>query len=325
TYFAGERARAAFAGCAAHSMIPLEMLPSAAFGLVLNISVHSVGWGFPRGGTQKLTDALAAYFSSLGGEIKTNERVENLDDLPPAKIILCDLTPRQILKIAGHRLPAGYKRRLEKYKYGAGAFKMDFALSDPIPWKSKECSSAATVHLGGTFDEIANGERKIRRGETAEKPFVLLAQQSLFDASRAPAGKHTAWAYCHVPHGSNSDMTEAIENQIERFAPGFRDSITAKNVLSPADLERRNANLVGGDINGGAGILSQFFTRPVLSLNPYRTPVRGLYICSSSTPPGGGVHGMCGFHAARVALADLKIGISAQINQNYRFGRKSPI
>lgn len=301
-YFQGSRARAVFAGLAAHSMIPLEMLPSASIGLVLAISAHAVGWALPRGGTQKITDALAAHFQHLGGEIKTNTRVETLDELPPAKAILFDLTPRQIVKICGRRLPDNYRRKLEKYKYGMGAFKIDWALSEPIPWKAKECLQAGTVHLGGTLDEIAGSETSVWRGEIAEKPYVLTAQQSLFDASRAPAGKHTAWAYAHVPNGSTVDMTEKIENQIERFAPGFRDCVLARSVLSPLDLEKRNANLVGGDINGGAAILSQLFTRPVVSFDPYRTPVENLYICSSSTPPGGGVHGMCGYHAARTAL-----------------------
>lgn len=304
-YFSDERARAAFAGCAAHSMIPLEDVPSAAIGFVLAITAHSVGWGFPRGGAQKISDALAGYFLFLGGEIKTNTSVENIDELPASRVVLFDVTPRQIIKIAGHRLPASYKKRLENYQYGAGVFKMDFALSEPLPWRAKECASAGTVHLGGGFDEIAESERKTGRGEISEKPFVLLAQNSLFDSSRAPAGKHTAWAYCHVPNNSAVDMTEKIENQIERFAPGFRDCILAKNVMSPSDLENYNANYVGGDIGGGANVLSQLFTRPTLSWNPYSTPAKGIYICSSSTPPGGGVHGMCGYHAARTVLADL--------------------
>lgn len=307
SFFQGTRARAAFAGLAAHSMIPLETLPSAAFGLVLAISVHAVGWAIPRGGTQKITDALAAHFRSLGGEIQTGTRVETFDELPPAKMILCDLTPRQILKIAGQKLPENYKRRLEKFKYGMGAYKIDWALSEPIPWLARECGLAGTVHLGGNFDEIAASESAAWRGEISRKPYVLVAQQSLFDETRAPEGKHTGWAYCHVPHGSTVSMTEIIEAQIERYAPGFRECILARSVLSPLELERRNANVIGGDINGGAGILSQLFTRPVVSLNPYRMPARGLYICSSSTPPGGGVHGMCGFHAAQTALADFKV------------------
>ncbi|CAN5582558.1 NAD(P)/FAD-dependent oxidoreductase [soil metagenome] len=301
-YFKETRARAMFAGNAAHSMIPLEDIPSAAFGLMLTLLGHSAGWGFPRGGTQNLSDALAKYFQSLGGEIETGNRVENIDDLPKSQTILFDLTPRQIIKIAGHHLPENYKKRLATYKYGAGVFKMDFALSEPIPWKSKECLEAGTVHLGGTFEEIARSEREHSEGKISEKPFVLLAQHTLFDTTRAPAGKHTAWAYCHVPNGATADMTEQIENQIERFAPGFKDCILAKAVKSPLELERYNANNIGGDINGGAGILSQLFTRPVAKLNPYVIPSKGLYICSSSTPPGGGVHGMCGYHAAKTVL-----------------------
>lgn len=302
-YFAGARARAVFGGCAAHSMIPLEDLPSAAIGFVLTLAAHAVGWVFPRGGTQKLTDALAGYFLALGGEIKTNCPVENVDELPSARAILFDVTPRQILQIAGRRLPAGYKKRLENYRYGAGAFKMDFALSEPIPWTAKDCALAGTVHLGGDFDEIAESERRHANGRASEKPFVLLAQNSLFDDARAPAGKHTAWAYCHVPNGAAVDMSEQIENQIERFAPGFRDCVLAKSVIPPADLEKYNANYVGGHVNGGANILSQLFTRPVASFNPYKIPAEGFYICSASTPPGAGVHGMCGFHAARAVLS----------------------
>lgn len=303
-YFNEPRARAIFGGCAAHSMISLEKLPSAAIGFVLTLTAHAVGWQFPRGGTQKITNALADYFLSLGGEIRTNWRVENIDALPPSRTILFDLTPRQILKIAGHRLPENYKKRLGNYRYGAGAFKMDFALNHPIPWRANECALAGTIHLGGDFDEIAESESEHQRGRTAEKPFVLIAQTSLFDDTRAPEGGHTAWAYCHVPNNAKIDMTERIENQIERFAPGFRDCILAKSVLSPTDLENYNANYVGGDISGGANILSQLFTRPVTSFDPYKIPAKGFYICSAATPPGGGVHGMCGFHAAESALAN---------------------
>ena len=302
SHFSGIRARALFAGNAAHAMIPLEDLPSAAFGLVLQLAAHAVGWAFPSGGAGKISEALAAYFTELGGEIKTSWQVENIDELPAARAILFDLTPRQIIKIAGHRLPNDYKRRLENYQYGAGVFKMDFALSEPIPWRASECAQAGTVHLGGTFNEIAESERENADGQISEKPFVLVAQNSLFDASRAPLGKHTAWAYCHVPNGSSVDMTAQIEHQIERFAPGFRDCILAKSVMSPAALENYNSNYIGGDINGGAGILSQIFTRPIVKFNPYSMPSENLYICSSSTPPGGGVHGMCGFHAAQAAL-----------------------
>lgn len=301
-YFKETRARALFAGNAAHSMIPLEDIPSAAFGLVLLLTAHAVGWGFPKGGAKNITSALRDYFYSLGGEIETNHRVENIDELPKSKAVLFDITPRQIIKIAGHRLPESYKKRLEKYKYGAGVFKMDFALSEPIPWQAEECFEAGTVHLGGTFEEIAASEREHEQGKFSEKPFVLLAQHTLFDVTRAPENKHTAWAYCHVPNGSTVDMTDAIENQIERFAPGFRDCILAKAVKNPAQIENYNANYIGGDINGGAGNLSQLFTRPVVKINPYAMPTKGFYICSSSTPPGGGVHGMCGYHAAKSVL-----------------------
>ncbi len=304
SYFSGERARALFAGNAAHSMIPLEDIPSAAFGLVLQLSAHAVGWGFPKGGAKNIASALGDYFLSLGGKIEVNNRIENIDELPKSKAILFDITPRQIVKIAGHRLPDSFRKRLENFKYGSGVFKMDFALSAPIPWTAKECYEAGTVHLGGTFEEIAVSERDHTSGKISENPFVLLVQNSLFDQTRAPAGKHTAWAYCHVPHNSPVDMTAIIENQIKRFAPGFRDCILAKSVKFPADLERSNANYIGGDINGGAGNLTQLFTRPVAKINPYSMPAKGLYICSSSTPPGGGVHGMCGYHAAQSVLKD---------------------
>ena len=301
-YFGETRARALFAGNAAHSMIPLEDIPSAAFGLVLLLTAHAVGWGFAKGGTQKVSFALGEYFRFLGGAIQTNYAVENVDDLPPSQVVLFDITPRQIIRIAGHRLPVSYRRRLETYQYGAGVFKMDFALSEPVPWRAQECFEAATVHLGGTFEEIAASERAHNDGKISDKPFVLLAQQTLFDETRAPAGKHTAWAYCHVPNGSTVDMTTRIENQIERFAPGFRDCILAKAVKTPDALESYNANYIGGDINGGAGTLRQLFTRPVAKIDPYRIPAKGLYICSASTPPGGGVHGMCGYHAAQSVL-----------------------
>jgi phytoene dehydrogenase-like protein len=301
--FHGERARAAFAGMAAHSQLPLEQPATAAFGLVLNILAHVVGWPFPRGGSQRIADALASYLRSLGGEITTGAPVDSLGELPPARVILCDVTPRQLLAIAGVRLAAGYQRQLRRYRYGMGVFKLDWALEGPIPWKAAACARAATVHVGGTLDEIAESERAAWQGRHTERPFVLVAQPSLFDSTRAPAGKHTAWAYCHVPHGSNFDMSERIESQIERFAPGFRERILARSVLDPAGLERRNANLVGGDINGGVQDLRQLFFRPTWRL--YSTSSRGLYICSASTPPGGGVHGMCGYHAATRALRDL--------------------
>jgi phytoene dehydrogenase-like protein len=300
--FKTERAKGLFAGLVAHSMLPLEYWGSAAFGLVLAISGHSVGWPLARGGSQKLTDALAGYLLSLGGEIVARRSVQKLDELPPARVVLCDVTPRQLLTIAGENFSQSYRRKLAGYRYGMGAFKMDWALSGPMPWKARECARAATVHLGGTLAEIAFSERSAWRGEHVEKPFVLLVQPSLFDPSRAPEGKHTLWGYCHVPNGSIFDMTERIEKQIERFAPGFGDLVIRRSVMSPRELEKRNPNLVGGDINGGAAILSQLFFRPTVKM--YRTSVKGLYLCSASTPPGGGVHGMCGHFAALQALKD---------------------
>ena len=300
--FRGERARSLFAGMAAHSMLPLEKAASASFGLVLGITGHAVGWPIPRGGSQKIADALASLLRSLGGEIETNARVDSIDDLPPARQILCDITPRQLLRIAGHQLPANFRRQLERYRYGLAAYKLDYALSAPVPWKAKECSRAATIHLGGTLAEIAASESAAWEGNHHEKPYVLVVQPSLFDDSRAPGDQHTLWAYCHVPNGSTFDMTLRVENQIERFAPGFRDLILARNVLSPAALEKHNANLVGGDINGGVQDLPQLFLRPTRGL--YKTPRQGLYLCSASTPPGGGVHGMCGYFAAQLALGD---------------------
>ena len=303
--FEGERARGLFAGNAAHSFLPLEQRPSAMFGLVLGVLGHAVGWPFPRGGSQRLADALTSYLRSLGGEIFTGVRVRSVDEVPKTRAVLFDVTPRQLLDIAEEHFTQRYQNALKRYRYGPGVFKVDFALDGPIPWRAHECSRAGTVHLGATLDEISAGEAAVWRGEHPERPFVLLAQQSLFDPTRAPAGKHTVWTYCHVPNGSTFDMSGRIEGQIERFAPGFKERILAKNAMGPADLERRNANLVGGDINGGVMDLRQIFARPVARPNPYSTPAKGLYICSSSTPPGGGVHGMCGYLAARVALRYL--------------------
>lgn len=302
TVFRGEPARGFFAGLAAHAIMPLERVPTAAFGIMLGVLGHAVGWPIPRGGAQSIANALGSYFQSLGGEILTDARIESLDDLPTARDIVCDVTPRQLVKIAGERLPDGYRRRLGRFRYGPGVFKIDWALGGPIPWTATDCRLAGTVHLGATLPDIAASERGMWSGTPAERPYVLLAQQSLFDASRAPDGKHTAWAYCHVPHGSTHDMTASIERQIERFAPGFRDRILARHVLGPAAMERYNPNYIGGDINGGVQDLFQHFTRPVASSSPYTTPAPGLFICSSSTPPGGGVHGMCGYFAARAVV-----------------------
>lgn len=299
--FRGERARALFAGMAGHAVLPLDKAGSAAFAWVLTLTAHAPGWPIPRGGSQSLANALASYFQSLGGHIVTGSAVRSLDELTEAGIILCDISPRQLLQIAGARLPDAYCRKLERFRYGPGAYKMDWALRAPIPWRAPECARAATVHLGGTLDEISASERAVWDGLVEDQPYTLVVQPSLFDSSRAPAGAHTAWGYCHVPNGSIEDMSGRIEAQIERFAPGFRDTILGRSIRTPADLERHNANLVGGDINGGAQNLSQLFLRPNRSL--YRTPLRGVYLCSASTPPGGGVHGMCGYFAAQLALS----------------------
>jgi phytoene dehydrogenase-like protein len=282
--------------------LPLERRASASFGLVLLTLAHVSGWPFPRGGSQAIADALAARLHSLGGEIETGHHVSSLRELPSSKLVLCDVAPRQLIALAGNDLPGRYRRRLERWRYGPGAFKVDYALDGPIPWRAPEVAEAATVHLGGTLEEIADSERAAWEGRHAERPFVLLAQQSLFDETRAPAGKHTAWAYCHVPNGSTFDMRDRVEAQIERFAPGFRDSVLACSARNTADLERENPNLVGGDITGGANTLAQLVARPARRLVPYSTPLPGLYICSASTPPGAGVHGMSGYLAARTAL-----------------------
>jgi phytoene dehydrogenase-like protein len=283
-------------------MLSLSSPASAAFGVVLMLGAHQVGWPVARGGSQRLADALASHLRSLGGEIETGRWVESLDELAGFGTTLLDVTPRQMLRLAGPRFPPGYARRLGRYRYGPGVFKLDWALDAPIPWTAPEVARAGTVHVGGTLDEIAASEDAAVRGEHSERPFVLLVQPSLFDDTRAPEGKHTAWAYCHVPSGSTRDMTDTIEGQVERFAPGFMDLIAARSVLNSADIEQRNPNYIGGDINGGVQDLRQLFTRPVARPVPYSTPVDGLYICSSSTPPGGGVHGMCGYFAARAIL-----------------------
>ena len=295
--FAGERARAFFAGHAAHSMVPLERRPSAGFGLVLLALGHAVGWPFPRGGSSVLAEALAARLRELGGTIRT---ATPADELPQADLVLCDVVPRELVRLAHGRLPARYERRLLRYRHGPGVFKVDSALSAPIPWKAEPCRRAATIHLGGTLDEIAESERHNR----SSRPFVLLAQQSLFDSTRAPEPKHTAWAYCHVPNASTADRTDAIEAQVERFAPGFGELVLERSVRSPADLQAENRNYLGGDINGGLMDLGQLVFRPTPTA--YRTPLRGVYLCSSATPPGGGVHGLCGVAAARLALRDLR-------------------
>lgn len=300
--FQTARARALLAGTAAHSCLPLDRAGSASFALVLLTLAHVSGWPFPRHGSQTIADALATRLRPLGGHIETGHTVESLAELPPRTLVLCDVTPGQLLAVAGDRLPPRYRRRLGRWRYGPGAFKLDYALDGPIPWRSAEVAEAATVHVGGTLEEIAEAERAPWQGRHAERPFVILAQQSLFDDTRAPAGRHTAWAYCHVPNGSTVDMRERVEAQIERFAPGFRQRILACTARTTADLQRENPNLVGGDISGGANTLDQLARRL-----PYATPVPGLYLCSASTPPGAGVHGMCGHLAARAALADERL------------------
>ncbi|MDX1501772.1 MAG: NAD(P)/FAD-dependent oxidoreductase [Thermoanaerobaculia bacterium] len=301
--FRGARARGLFAGLAGHSVLPLERVASAAVGLVLGVAAHRVGWPFPRGGAAGIVAALLRRLEEAGGVVETGTWVESLDELPPARVVLADVGPRQLLRLAGEGLPPGYRRALARYRYGPGIFKLDLALSGPVPWSDPACARAATVHLGGTLEEIAHGEREAWRGRIADRPFVLLAQPSLFDPGRAPQGGHTLWAYCHVPHGAPDDVTAAVEGQIERFAPGFSERIVARSAMTAPQVEAWNPNCVGGDITGGVTDLRQLFARPVLSRVPYATPVRGLYLCSSSTPPGGGVHGMCGYHAARAALA----------------------
>jgi phytoene dehydrogenase-like protein len=303
--FRNERTRALFAGLAAHSFLSLDEPLSAAFGVMLGAAAHAVGWPIPRGGAQSLTKALCGHLGALGGEIKTSTHVEKLDSLPKYDATLCDVTPFQLVRLATSRLSTRYTLRLAKYRYGPAAFKVDYALRCPIPWKAAECLRAATVHLGGSAEEIADSEATMRGGRHSERPFVLVAQPSLFDPTRAPAEKHTAWAYCHVPNGSQYNMLETMEAQIERFAPGFRECVLARRVFSPAGLQKMDANLIGGDITGGSMDLKQFLFRP--TWRQYATSARDIYLCSSSTPPGGGVHGMCGYHAARLALSRMRM------------------
>ena len=303
--FKQEPARALFAGIAAHSFLALEAPVSSAFALVLGLAGHAVGWPIPRGGSQQIANALADYLRELGGSIEVNRRVETLKQLPKSRAVLLDISVWEFLRITGQQLPAEYRRRLRSFRHAPGIFKVDYALSEPIPWTAEACCRAGTIHLGGGIDEIAAAERGVARGKIPERPFTLVAQQSLFDETRAPRGQHTLWAYCHVPFDCDTDMTDRIESQIERFAPGFRDCILARHTMTATDLARSNSNLAGGDINGGAANLMQLIARPILSPTPYRTPLPGIYLCSASTPPGGGVHGMCGYHAARVALREI--------------------
>ena len=304
-FFKGNPARALFAGVAAHSFLPLESPLSSAFGFVLGSAGHAVGWPIPIRGSQTISNALAAYLQELGGEIETNCKIDNLEQLAEARAVLFDTSVWNFVQIAGKQLPDPYRRRLQKFRHAPGIFKIDYALSAAIPWRSDKCRRAGTIHLGGTLEEIAAAERDIAHGKLPERPFVLVAQQSLFDQTRGPHGQHTLWAYAHVPFECNVDVSEKIEAQIERFAPGFRDCILARHKTGTTELEKSNPNLAGGDISGGAANLWQLIARPVFSQTPYRAPLRGVYLCSSSTPPGGGVHGMCGYHAARAALRDI--------------------
>ncbi len=301
-HFVGDAARAIFGGMAAHAMLPLEAPLTATFGLTLGVLGHTDGWPIAAGGSERIADALVSLFCSLGGEIATGHRVDNLNQLPSSNAVIFDLTPKQVLAIAGDRFSSGYRRQLRNYRYGPGAFKIDLALDGPIPWKAPVCASAGTVHLGGTLEEIAFAEREVTHGRHPDRPFVLVAQQSLFDPSRAPGGKHTVWAYCHVPNGSTFDMSDRIEAQIERFAPGFRERILASHVMAPIDLHAYDANYVGGDVNGGRQDVRQLFTRPAMRINPYTTPDPTLFIGSASTPPGGGVHGMGGYFASQTVI-----------------------
>jgi phytoene dehydrogenase-like protein len=302
--FHDERTKALFAGIAAHSFLSFDEPLSAAPGVLLGVAAHAVGWPIPKRGSQSITTALCRHLSKLGGTVTTSSCVRNLSELQGYDVTLLDVTPRQLLQLGSNHFTDSYKRRLEKYRYGPGVFKVDYALNHPIPWQASECSRASTVHVGGSFDEIAMAEHATRHGRHAERPFVLLAQPSLFDSTRAPQGKHTAWAYCHVPNSSDVDMLDQIERQIERFAPGFRDCILDRRVFSPSSLEKMDANLIGGDIGGGILDLRQFLFRP--TWRHYATSARDIYICSSSTPPGGAVHGMCGYHAAQMALSRLR-------------------
>jgi phytoene dehydrogenase-like protein len=304
--FVGPRARALFGGMGAHSVLSLDRPGTSAFALTLLAAGHAFGWPFPKGGSQSLVDALAMHYRALGGELETNMNVTSMSELPCSRSIVFDTTPRQMLDIAGERLGGLYRRQLERYKYGPGTFKIDYALSGSIPWLADACRQAGTVHVGGTLEEIAAAERAVMSGHHPSKPFVLVAQPSLFDASRAPAGKHTAWVYCHTPSGSTIDMTEPIEQQIERFAPGFQTRIITRSHMNSVEMENYNPNYIGGDISAGANNLTQLIARPAIRWDPYTTPDRQIFLCSASTPPGGGVHGMAGYHAARSVLRRLR-------------------
>lgn len=308
--FKNDSARALFAGCAAHSILPFSRMFSGAVGLLFLLTAHMKPWPVAKGGSASISRALAGYFQKLGGTIQTGTRVTSMRGLPPARAYLFDTDPLQLAQIAQSSLPSSYVRRLRRFRFGPGVFKMDWALNGPIPWRDPACLKASTVHLGGTLEEIARAEAAVWRGEHPQNPFVMVVQQSQFDSSRAPAGKHTGYAYCHVPGGSDLDLTETVERQMERFAPGFRDCVLARSVMRPSDFYAHNPNYVGGAITGGTADVFQLFTRPVARLNPYSTPNNSIFICSASTPPGGGVHGMCGYYAARAVLRKLRHGFS---------------
>jgi phytoene dehydrogenase-like protein len=309
--FRDAQARALFAGCAAHAILPLTWPLTSALGLVFVVAAHAEDWPVARGGSHAIARALASLLRAKGGEVETGRRIDRLEDLPPSRVVLFDTSPEQLSQIAGDALPARYRRRLARYRYGPGVFKLDWALDGPIPWQDPACLRASTIHVGGTLEEICASERDMYRGRHSERPFLIVCQQSQFDDTRAPAGKHTGYAYCHVPHGSTVDMSERIESQIERFAPGFRDRILARHVMTPAWLEAHNANFKGGTVTGGVADALQLFNRPVTRLDPYSTPNPRLFICSAATPPGGGVHGQCGYWAARSALKRLGLPVSA--------------
>ncbi|SEN31818.1 Phytoene dehydrogenase-related protein [bacterium A37T11] len=303
--YQSKEARGLWSGLVAHSMIPLDDLTSSAIALILSTVGHISGWPIPKGGSQSIANALASYFTSIGGEIQTNQLISTISQLPDAKALLFDTSPSQLLEICGDRLSNSYRRRLNTFRYGMGVFKVDWALSEPVPFLAEACRKAGTVHLGNTFEEVALSERQIWDGKHAERPYVLFAQQSLYDPARAPHGQHTGWGYCHVPNGSQKDMTATIEAQVERFAPGFRDTILSRHTYNTSEMHTYNPNYIGGDINGGVVNIAQLINRPILSLSPYKTSAKGIYMCSASTPPGGGVHGMCGYYAATQALKDL--------------------
>jgi phytoene dehydrogenase-like protein len=305
-------AKALLAGMAGHSMRPLSAPLTSAFGLTFMLLAHTVGWPVVEGGSGQLVAAMTAELTELGGSVRTGSRIDHLGELPRARVTLLDVTPRQLLALAGERLPAGFRHAMRRFQYGPGICKVDWALDGPVPWKAEVCMEAATLHVGGTMAEVAGSEADVRAGRHPQQPFCLIAQPGVVDSTRAPAGKHTLWGYCHVPAGSDVDMADRIEAQIERFAPGFRDLVLARSVRTATDMERYNPSYVGGDITAGASTLRQTFGRPTLRWNPYRTPLEGVYLCSAATPPGGGVHGMCGMWAARTALRDLHVTTSEE-------------